>query len=89
MATFLLVATFAALCGAVVAPQSAQPERSTAEAMIDVREVADMFRCSPRTVYNRVADGSFPLPVKIGRLTRWDRAELVVWMKQGCPRVAA
>ncbi len=42
----------------------------------DVRDLATEFHCSPSTIWRRVADGTFPKPIKIGGLTRWVRPEI-------------
>ena len=44
--------------------------------MLNVKEVANMFHCSPRTVWRRVQEGALPPPVHFGRLTLWDVGEL-------------
>lgn len=35
--------------------------------------------------YKLVASGKAPRPVKLGRSTRWRRAELEAWIRAGCP----
>ena len=42
----------------------------------DVRDLATEFHCSLSTIWRRVADGTFPKPIKIGGLTRWVRPEI-------------
>lgn len=51
-----------------------------------VREVADFFAVSPRTVWAWTSRGDFPLPKQIGpRCRRWSVSELQEWVNRGCP----
>jgi prophage regulatory protein len=55
--------------------------------LLDVRQVAELLRCSPRTV-RRLADaGAMPPPVRLGGLVRWPRQVVTQWIADGCPRV--
>jgi predicted DNA-binding transcriptional regulator AlpA len=44
--------------------------------LITVREAAAMFGCSQATFWRRVADGTFPAPIRIRGLTRWVKSDL-------------
>lgn len=44
--------------------------------LADVREVADVLRCSRSTVWRRVAGGTLPKPIRIGGRTLWDLREI-------------
>jgi len=53
-------------------------ETSSADALdllLTKREVACELKCSPATVDRRVADGTLPKPIKLGRLSRWSQSE--------------
>lgn len=39
-------------------------------------EVGAMLGISPRSVRRRVDDGTFPPPIKIGRLSKWRRLDI-------------
>ena len=39
--------------------------------MLDVKEIANTFNISTRTVWRAVARGNLPSPVRIGRCCRW------------------
>lgn len=54
-------------------------------ALLDVGQTAAMLGCSERHVYRLSDSGRMPRPVKLGRLIRWNRAELEQWMAAGCP----
>ena len=55
-----------------------------------VHETAELFNCSPATVWRRVADGTIPKPIKIGGMTRFFRKEnLAVIEKAKLERAAA
>ena len=56
-------------------------------AMLDVDGLAELLRCSPRTVYRLADSGRLPRPVKLGALVRWRRAEIDDWLTAGCPPV--
>ena len=47
------------------------------EALITAREGADFLAVSLPTFWRRVADGTIPPPIKLGRLSRWPRSEIV------------
>ena len=59
--------------------------RRAPSVMLSVRNVAAMLRCSPRTVYRLAAKGRMPRPVKLGKMTRWNRAIIEHWIARGCP----
>ena len=43
----------------------------------NVRAVAAQFGCNPSTIWRKVADGTFPKPIKFGSgMTRWSGAEI-------------
>ena len=50
-----------------------------------VGEVAEMLCCSERHVYRMSDSGQMPRPVKVGRLVRWRRDEVLEWVADGCP----
>ena len=54
--------------------------------MFTVDDVADLLRCSSRTVYRLTDSGRVPRPVKLGSLVRWPRESIEDWIAQGCPR---
>ena len=43
---------------------------------IDQLAVCERYHISPSTLRRRVLDGTFPPPVKIGRLIRWNLTDL-------------
>lgn len=55
--------------------------------LIDVRAVAQILACSPRTVYRLCDAGRMPKPTKIGAMVRWDRRAVLSWCAAGCPDV--
>jgi len=42
-------------------------------ALLDVKAVAALLRCSERHVYRMADAGKMPAPVKLGALVRWPR----------------
>ncbi len=55
--------------------------------LIDVKTVATMLACSWRNVYRLADRGAMPRPVKVGKLVRWNKAELEAWIANGCKTV--
>ncbi len=54
--------------------------------LLNTRDVAAMLQCSPRTVQRLAASGRMPRPVRLGRLARWSRPAIEVWIGNGCRR---
>jgi len=54
-------------------------------ALVDVKEVAGLLNCSPRTVYRLADAGRMPAPVRLRTLVRWSREALMRWIAEGCP----
>ena len=63
---------------------NAGAERARPE-MLDVKAVAGLLACSPRSVYRLADGGKMPRPVKLGSLVRWRGGELRDWIADGCP----
>ena len=61
------------------------PGASPQSTMMDVSDVAQFLRCSPRTVRRLADSGRMPEPIRLGRLVRWDRGALQDWIAAGCP----
>lgn len=55
------------------------------QALVSVRQVAGLLGVSQRHVWAMAAHGQMPMPVRLGRSVRWNRAELLSWIKAGCP----
>ena len=55
--------------------------------LVDAAGVAAILGVSARMVWRMRDSGRMPRPVSIGRLTRWNRAEIDQWITDGCPRV--
>lgn len=44
---------------------------------LTIADVMDRLNIGKSTVYRRIADGTLPAPIKIGRLTRFSERDLV------------
>jgi excisionase family DNA binding protein len=53
--------------------------------LIGIKDVAGMIGCSSRHVARLAKNNHLPAPVKVGRLTRWRKAEIQEWILRGCP----
>lgn len=49
-------------------------------ALLDVRAVAKILNCSPRSVWAWSEDGTFIPPIRLGRLRRWRLADVQSWI---------
>jgi len=63
--------------------------RRIAPELLDVHAVADMLSVPLGRVYQFAYVGTIPAPLKLGRLMRWSRRELLRWIDAGCPTVPA
>lgn len=66
-------------------PPAQRPPSTAAARLVTAAEAAEVCGISRSTWWARHADGSIPLPVRIGRCTRWRRQELLDWIRAGCP----
>lgn len=62
---------------------------TTPPAMLNVQEVAALLKCSARHVTRLEESGQMPPAIKLGRLSRWNRAAVEAWIADGCPPVNA
>ena len=44
--------------------------------LLTVKDVSSILNISTTTIWRHVQSGSFPKPLKIGRLTRWRRSDI-------------
>ena len=56
-------------------------------ALLDVRALSRLLRCSPRHVSRLARSGRMPAPIRLGVLVRWDRNVIRQWIADGCSRV--
>jgi excisionase family DNA binding protein len=57
--------------------------------LLTIREVAANLKVSIATVNRRVADGTLPKPLKLGRLSRWAQSEILAAVAAARDRRAA
>ncbi len=53
--------------------------------LLTIRDVAALFRCSPRHVRRMTDDRLMPPPLALGALVRWPRSVIEKWVEEGCP----
>jgi len=53
--------------------------------LLDIRAVAALQSCSTRHIARMQDAGDMPRALRLGRLLRWRRAELLEWIAAGCP----
>ena len=61
---------------------------ASADPLIRDGDAAALLGCSKSTFWRRVADGTFPRPLKIGGMSRWARSEIVSVVDQAKSRRA-
>ena len=54
-------------------------------ALVDVKEAARMCSISASMLYKLNVAGVLPKPIKLGKLLRWKRQDILEWIDQGCP----
>ena len=54
-------------------------------ALLDVKEASRLCSISAPMLYKLNAAGNLPAPIKIGKLMRWRRKEILKWINAGCP----
>lgn len=52
----------------------------TDKTLLKAEDLAELLGISLRSVWRRIADGSVPKPVRIGRLVRWHRQTIEKWL---------
>lgn len=57
--------------------------------IVGVREVAAMLDVSVRQIWRLNKLHQLPQPVRLGRLVKWNRDEIVGWVERGCPDTLA
>ena len=53
--------------------------------LVDVGEAAALLAVSVPTLRRMISAGRTPQPVRLGRLLRFRRADLLQWIADGCP----
>lgn len=56
-------------------------------ALLTAQDVATELQCCEENVRRMAATGLMPAALKIGKLSRWARADVEAWIQSGCPRV--
>ncbi len=49
--------------------------------LLNVKRVAELLSCSPRTVYRWVDSGLLPQPIRIGGSVRWPEKAVMEWVE--------
>lgn len=55
------------------------------EIYADQHHVAEFLKVSHRQVDHLDKAGRIPAPIRLGRLKRWNRSELIAWANAGAP----
>lgn len=57
-----------------------QPIPFSLDSLLTLAEVQKLTRVSSTTIYRWIDEGSFPPPVKAGRLSRWRASEVAAFI---------
>ena len=60
------------------------PARPEIPRLLTARQVADLLNCSIHHVGRLAPRGPMPRPLRSGALVRWNRADLMDWLEDGC-----
>lgn len=52
--------------------------------LLNAKAVGKLLDCSARHVIRLAEAGRLPVPVRLGHLVRWRRAEILLWLEGGC-----
>lgn len=50
--------------------------------LMTVKELSELLKIAPRTIWRHVATGAVPEPIRIGRSVRWSRAKVEEWLAE-------
>jgi excisionase family DNA binding protein len=76
-------------CQPSAAPGGERPlAEKPAPLLMTPAELAELLNISPRKIRAMKATGALPVTVRIGRLTRFRRADVLAWVTAGCPATA-
>jgi len=55
--------------------------------LMTIQDVSRLMKCSTRHIRRMVRQGSFPRPLKIGRLSRWASGCVSTWLESKTPQL--
>jgi predicted DNA-binding transcriptional regulator AlpA len=55
--------------------------------LLTLGQAAWLLGIGPRTLWRYSRSGMAPAPIQCGHAVRYRRSELLVWIRQGCPRL--
>ena len=58
-----------------------EAEKNGEEEYLTVKELTEMLGCTDVTIYNHMKKGRLPRPLKLGRKSVWDKAELLEFLR--------
>jgi excisionase family DNA binding protein len=71
-----------AKCGAPgVAAARQLAGSAVASEMLTIGKLAELLDCSERSIYRLLEAGDLPRPIKLGRLVRWWRKQIMAWLE--------
>jgi len=68
------------------AAEQRQQTDSSGAVLLDAKQVAQILKCSRRTVYRLAQAGRIPPPCRLGALARWSSLAIEAWIAAGCPK---
>lgn len=60
------------------------------ERLIDINDLAEVLKIPPKTIRNKLSNGTWPIePVRIGKALRWRVAEVEAFIKSDAVKLAS
>lgn len=60
---------------------------SVNERLIDINDLSQILKVPPKTIRNKLSNGSWPIePIRIGKLLRWRISDVKAFMDNGIDR---
>ncbi|BEO50322.1 MULTISPECIES: helix-turn-helix transcriptional regulator [Serratia] len=56
-----------------------QAQRPPLDSLIDMKFIVSDCRFTDKWIYKLIADGKFPKPIKLGRMSRWRAEDYYNW----------
>ncbi|MFP4154560.1 MAG: helix-turn-helix transcriptional regulator [Halothiobacillaceae bacterium] len=57
-------------------------EHTRPERLISLRDVSERVSLKRTAIYARINEGTFPKPVKLGRISRWPESQIDAWIAE-------
>ncbi len=63
-------------------PRGGRPVSTELPGLVSIPEVAEWLRTTPKAIYNMIARGQLPPPIRVGRRLLFEREKLLRWLEE-------